>query len=73
MTKDDSSFISTPKVNVVDTIGAGDSFTATMVMGLLFQQSLVELHQKAVGVSAFVCTQNGATPVLPKELKYHSS
>lgn len=73
MSKDDSSFISTPKIKVVDTIGAGDSFTATMVMGLLYGDPLAVFHQKAVDVSAFVCTQNGATPVLPEELKYHTS
>lgn len=71
MSKDDKSFIPTPKVKVADTIGAGDSFTATMVMGLLNKQPLAVLHQKAVDVSAFVCTHHGATPVLPEELKYH--
>lgn len=71
MSKGDKSFIPTPKVKVADTIGAGDSFTATMVMGLLNMQPLAVLHQKAVDVSTFVCTHHGATPVLPEELKYH--
>lgn len=71
LSKDERSFILTPKVKVADTIGAGDSFTATMVMGLLYKQPLAALHQKAVDVSAFVCTHHGATPVLPEELKYH--
>ncbi|MGQ1784708.1 MULTISPECIES: carbohydrate kinase family protein [unclassified Saccharicrinis] len=70
MAKDEKSFIPTPKVKVADTIGAGDSFTATMVMGLLYEQPLTALHQKAVDVSAFVCTNNGATPLLPEKLKY---
>lgn len=70
MAKDEKSFIPTPKVEVVDTIGAGDSFTAAMVMGLLYKKPLAVLHQKAVDISAFVCTNNGATPALPKELKY---
>lgn len=70
ISKNEKSFIPTPKVEVVDTIGAGDSFTAAMVMGLLYKQPLAVLHQKAVDISAFVCTKNGATPVLPKELKY---
>lgn len=68
--KDEKSFIPTPQVQVADTVGAGDSFTATMVMGMLYQQPLKVLHQKAVDVSAFVCTNNGATPVLPNDLKY---
>ncbi|GAF02908.1 carbohydrate kinase family protein [Saccharicrinis fermentans] len=68
--KDTNSFIATPRVKVADTIGAGDSFTASMVMGLLYKQPLAVLHQKAVDVSAFVCTNSGATPLLPEEIKY---
>jgi fructokinase len=61
------SFLPTPLVVVEDTIGAGDSFTSAIVMGILKQQPLNEIHQKAVEISAFVCTQKGATPVLPAE------
>ncbi|MCW3787686.1 carbohydrate kinase family protein [Plebeiibacterium sediminum] len=70
ITNNEKSFVSTPKVEVADTIGAGDSFTATMVMGILNKQPLNILHQKAVEVSAFVCTNHGATPILPDDLKY---
>ena len=70
ITKNEQSFIVTPKVEVADTIGAGDSFTATMIMGILNKQPLKVLHQKAVDVSAFVCTNSGATPILPDEFKY---
>lgn len=62
------SFVETPKVEVQDTIGAGDSFTSAMVMGILNQKPLKEIHQKAVEISAFVCTRKGATPVIPFEL-----
>lgn len=61
------SFLPTPLVVVEDTIGAGDSFTSAMVMGILKQQPLNEIHRKAVEISAFVCTQKGATPMLPAE------
>lgn len=61
------SFIPTPVVKVEDTIGAGDSFTSAMVVGILNKQPLKEIHRKAVEISAFVCTQKGATPVLPAE------
>jgi fructokinase len=60
------SFVETPKVVVQDTIGAGDSFTSAMVMGILNKQPLLEIHRKAVEISAFVCTQKGATPEIPK-------
>ena len=62
------SFLPTPLVVVEDTIGAGDSFTSAIVMGILKQQPLNEIHRKAVEISAFVCTQKGATPVLPEKI-----
>ena len=62
--EDEVSFRPTPLVEVEDTIGAGDSFTSAMVMGILNKLPLKEIHQKAVEISAFVCTQKGATPVL---------
>ncbi len=62
------SFLPTPLVEVEDTIGAGDSFTSAMVMGILKQQPLNEIHRKAVDISAFVCTQKGATPILPEKI-----
>ena len=62
--EDEISFRPTPLVEVEDTIGAGDSFTSAMVMGILNKLPLKEIHQKAVEISAFVCTQKGATPVL---------
>lgn len=68
-TADSESYVQTPKVKVADTIGAGDSFTATFVAQILLGKSIRQAHEKAVAVSAFVCTQNGAMPVLPDELK----
>jgi len=65
---DEVSFVETPKIEVQDTIGAGDSFTSAMVMGILNKKQLKEIHQKAVEISAFVCTQKGATPAIPAEL-----
>jgi len=65
---DEVSFVSTPKVVVQDTIGAGDSFTSAMVMGILNRKPLNEIHSKAVEISAFVCTQKGATPILPERI-----
>lgn len=60
------SFVETPKVEVADTVGAGDSFTAAFIAALLMKKSVREAHQFAVNVSAFVCTQNGAMPQLPE-------
>ena len=63
------SFQPTPQVEVADTVGAGDSFTGSFCAAILNGKSVDEAHKKAVQVSAFVCTQNGAMPVLPEELK----
>lgn len=68
-TATEESYVATPKVQVADTVGAGDSFTATFVAQTLLGKPMREAHEKAVAVSAFVCTQNGAMPVLPDTLK----
>lgn len=67
ITKDKCSFIDTPKVEVADTVGAGDSFTATFIAKILGGATIEQAHEMAVKVSAYVCTQSGAMPVLPKE------
>ncbi|HAY18973.1 MAG TPA: carbohydrate kinase [Rikenellaceae bacterium] len=64
-TSGNMSFLATPQVEVADTVGAGDSFTAAFVSSILKGLPVAEAHRKAVEVSAFVCTQNGAMPVLP--------
>ena len=63
-----TSFQETPKVKVADTVGAGDSFTGSFCAAILNGKSLEEAHRKAVAVSAFVCTQNGAMPKYPEDL-----
>ena len=63
-------FFDTPKVEVADTVGAGDSFTATFIAGLLKGVPVAEAHQRAVEVSAFVCTKQGAMPALPEKYMY---
>ncbi len=63
------SFQETPKVEVADTVGAGDSFTGSFCAAILSGKPVAEAHRLAVQVSAFVCTQNGAMPTVPAELK----
>lgn len=62
------SFQPTPKVEVADTVGAGDSFTAAFIASILKGKSVAEAHSLAVSTSAFVCTRNGAMPILPADL-----
>ena len=63
------SFQETPKVEVADTVGAGDSFTGSFCASILNGKPVPEAHKTAVQVSAFVCTQNGAMPIVPDRLK----
>lgn len=67
-TRDSVSFRETPKVSVADTVGAGDSFTGAFIAALLKGKTVEDAHELAVDVSAYVCTQSGAMPVLPASL-----
>jgi fructokinase len=66
--KNDKSYLKTPVVKVKDTIGAGDSFTAALMVSLLNGYNLSECHLLAVDIAAFVCENDGAMPEYSKEL-----
>jgi fructokinase len=51
---------------VADTVGAGDAFTAAIVIGLLKHTPLETMNNQANRLAAYVCSQPGATPSLPK-------
>ena len=68
-TADEMSFVDTPQVEVADTVGAGDSFTATFVSSLLNAKSVKEAHHMAVEVSSSVCPPKGAMPGLPQRVQ----
>ena len=61
-TREEVSTLPTQPVQVVDTIGAGDAFSAALVIALLKGKSLEEAHQEAVKCAAFVCSKAGAWP-----------
>ncbi|MBK0380402.1 carbohydrate kinase family protein [Mucilaginibacter segetis] len=50
-------------VKVEDTVGAGDAFLATFIAGLLNEEPLQPLLEKACAVGAYVTSQRGANPV----------
>ena len=54
-------------MKIVDTVGAGDSFTAALVLGLLCEMDLDDINIVANEVAGYVCSQAGATPALPVE------
>ena len=63
------SFLETPKVQVADTVGAGDSFTGSFIGSILNGKTIPEAHKTAVEVSAYVCTCDGAMPEIPDSIK----
>ncbi len=63
------SFMKTPVVKVKDTVGAGDAFTAGLIISLLNGSSLNKCHALAVELSAYVCENEGAMPDYSKEIR----
>ena len=55
---------------VADTVGAGDAFTATLLIGILAGRALDEVSRRANAVAAYVCSQPGATPPIPEDLRW---
>ena len=66
--QDSISFCPGIPVDVKDTIGAGDSFTAAITMGVLANMSLNKINMAASKIAAYVCSQSGATPTIPDSL-----
>ena len=56
----EKSTIETPRVEVVDAVGAGDAFSGSLIGSLLTGKSITEAHKEAVETAAYVCTQAGA-------------
>ncbi|MCD7969003.1 MAG: carbohydrate kinase [Alistipes sp.] len=63
------SVLPTPQVDVADTVGAGDSFTAAFTAAYLHGWNIRDVHRLAVDVSAYICGCHGAMPVLPGSLR----
>ena len=69
VTPDEASDLPGGKIDIADTIGAGDSFTASLVLAHLNGWPLREMHERASKVAAYVCTRPGAMPFMPDDLK----
>lgn len=58
------------KVTIRDTVGAGDAYTAALVLGLLSGSNLDEINSTAIQVAGYVCSRAGATMSIPPELRW---
>jgi fructokinase len=56
-------------LKIADTVGAGDAFTAGMAMGLVAGLSLDQTHRLASEIARHVCSQPGATPAMPGNIR----
>ena len=57
-----------PEVIVKDTVGAGDSFMAALMVGLTRGTDNQKVLETACRLGAIVASHDGATPVLPQEI-----
>lgn len=53
---------------VRDTVGAGDTYTAAITVGLMKGIPLADINRTACRMAEYVCSQQGATPKLPDQL-----
>lgn len=54
---------------IADTVGAGDAFTASLVMGLLRGDDPDTICRNANRLAGYVCSREGAMPPIPAYLK----
>lgn len=64
----DSECEAAPIDKIADTVGAGDAFSAAIAIGWLQGDDLDRINAKASRIASFVCSQSGATPLLPDDL-----
>jgi len=68
-TRNESIQARAPHVRCLDAVGAGDAFSAALVVGILKGLPLAEIAERANCIGAYVASQAGGMPVLPEEYK----
>lgn len=58
---------------IVDTVGAGDAYTAALAIGLLDGLPLEDINTWANHVAAYACSQPGGTPHFPTNMRLTQS
>lgn len=54
------------KTEVVDTVGAGDAFSAVLALGILDQKPFSTILEEAIRVASYVCAHRSATPIFER-------
>lgn len=57
------------QVDIADTVGAGDAYTAAMTLGMLHGHSVQDINRAAIEAAAYVCSKPGATMVFPEDIR----
>ena len=65
ISKSEESVMPASPCELVDTVGAGDSFTAAFIMNYLKGKSIRESQKVASDLAAYVCSHSGATVEIP--------
>jgi len=65
----ESSEVEPPRIEVADTVGAGDAFSAALTVGLLQNLPLEVINRRAAALAGYVCTREGAMPEVPEHLR----
>ncbi|WP_410661314.1 ribokinase [Amycolatopsis sp. lyj-112] len=65
VTSDGVTEVSSPKVEAIDTTGAGDAFAGALAASLAKGEELADAARKAVKVAAITVTRQGAQPSYP--------
>lgn len=69
VTLDETFYQPSLDVEVIDTVGAGDAFTATFVASLLKGATIEEAQKIATNVAGYICTHEGTMVSLPNDMK----
>ncbi|EDM28142.1 fructokinase [Lentisphaera araneosa HTCC2155] len=69
ISQNETSIMSASPCELVDTVGAGDSFTACFIINYLQGMPIKDAQKQASDMAAYVCSHSGATVELPAKLK----
>lgn len=58
-------------VTVADTVGAGDAYTAAMILGLVAGHDVEAINTWAIAVASHACSVPGGTMAFPEALRVH--